>query len=205
MAIINYSLSYRERIIEAAREYTKRKEREVHPDGEFDNAGRCYPSEDEELTCCNNIRTPSRSWPYSLLRHCRSLEHVTGLYGVLKNDVRKYIRCGILPEIKEGYYYKLVAVVENRYLSIFDGETEYEIGKTLIEEVYPDFEGGFYVYKTIEEAEDAVFPHDSKLRKAPKAVLKMKCSGDYCKYEVGKIAFSQVTPVQVISKETNKD
>jgi len=48
--------------------------RSRHPHGSFDNAGRWYP--DNELECCQSIRSPSRSWPHSLLLHCRTVKHV---------------------------------------------------------------------------------------------------------------------------------
>ncbi|SHH88764.1 hypothetical protein SAMN02745135_02557 [Caloranaerobacter azorensis DSM 13643] len=205
MAKVNYNLTYNERVVEAAKEYLARKERKVHPEGYFDNGGRWFPSENEKLICCSNIRRPSVSWPYSLMKHCRTMGHVAGLFGVLKKDVMRYLNKGILPEVEEGYYYKLVAVIDNKYFSIFDGKTQYEIGKTLIEEVKPDFEGGFYVYKTIKEAQNAVFPSTSKLLKATRAILKVKCCGNYCKYENGKIAFSEITPVEVVCKEVSNE
>jgi hypothetical protein len=59
--------------------YEARQDRREHPDGEFDKAGRWYPSDLERCECCNSIRYPSRSWPYSLLVHCRSKRHVANL------------------------------------------------------------------------------------------------------------------------------
>lgn len=205
MTIANYSLAYNDRVIEAAREYIARKERKVHPDGYFDKQGRWYPSEKEELTCCKQIREPSRAWKYSVIKHCRSVDHVSRLYGVLKSDIRKYIKSGILPEVEEGYYYKLVAVVDYKYFSTCDGKTKYDIGITLKEEAEPDHGGGYYVYKTIKEAKNAVFPSDSILIKETKVILKVKCGGNYCKYENGKIAFSEIKAVQLVSEGRNND
>lgn len=48
--------------------------RSRHPHGSFDTAGRWYP--DNELECCQAIRSPSRTWPHSLLLHCRTATHV---------------------------------------------------------------------------------------------------------------------------------
>ena len=55
--------------------YELRRDRLMHPRGTFDKGGRWYPSADEECDCCHHIRTPSRSWPYSMLMHCRTFKH----------------------------------------------------------------------------------------------------------------------------------
>lgn len=54
--------------------------RGLHPVGEFDTAGRWYPDEDEErCSCCSKIASPSRVWPYSLIKHCRTRPHIIRL------------------------------------------------------------------------------------------------------------------------------
>ena len=59
--------------------FHRRKARLEHHEGTFDKAGRWYPSDDEEQDCCRSIRRPSRAWPYSLMTHCRTLQHVINL------------------------------------------------------------------------------------------------------------------------------
>lgn len=81
-----------ERVIDAAREYLARRDRRKHPAGEFDKAKRWDPAATEEQTCCRSIRTPSRGWPYSLLVHCRTLNHVARLYNVPAADVRRTVK-----------------------------------------------------------------------------------------------------------------
>lgn len=76
----------------AAREYLARQARESHPKGEFDNAQRFRPSEDERQECCDYIRPPSRTWPFSLMKHCRSIEHVANLFGVDITELRRRAR-----------------------------------------------------------------------------------------------------------------
>jgi len=71
--------------------YRKRQNRKEHPDGEFDRSGRWYPSEKEKCQCCHNVRSPTARWPYSLMRHCRSIEHIAHLFGVDVHDLRKAI------------------------------------------------------------------------------------------------------------------
>ena len=51
-----------------------------------------YPDELEESDCCRRIRRPSRSWPFSLLKHCYTLKHVAHLYGVDESALRKLVR-----------------------------------------------------------------------------------------------------------------
>lgn len=66
----------------AYRVWKARKDRTQEPEGEFDRAGRWFPSEAEERSCCYSIRTLSRRWPYTLINHCRSGGHVAALTGV---------------------------------------------------------------------------------------------------------------------------
>lgn len=41
----------------------------------WDSAGRGYPAPGEEASCCSEIRAPSRSFPYSLVSHLRTIRH----------------------------------------------------------------------------------------------------------------------------------
>jgi hypothetical protein len=60
--------------------YEARRDRQVHPDGSFDSAGRWYPSDAEDCggdgTC---VRSPSRAWPYSYMLRCRTRQHCRAL------------------------------------------------------------------------------------------------------------------------------
>ena len=76
----------------AAREYLARQARESHPKGEFDNAQRFYPSQQEHQDCCDDIRPPSRTYPFSLIKHCRSIEHVANLFEVDVTELRHRVR-----------------------------------------------------------------------------------------------------------------
>jgi hypothetical protein len=46
------------------------------PDGRSDNGGRWYPSDTEKCSCCDNIRSPSHAYPWSLYKHCYSMKHI---------------------------------------------------------------------------------------------------------------------------------
>lgn len=181
---------------EAIALYRDRRDRRQHPAGSFDKAGRWYPDDDTETQpCCGRIRNPSQAFPYSLMKHCRSAEHVANLTGVpasiLRNSVERH---------REGgeSYYKAVADLNGRYFSIFDGETEYRIGETLREPARQSHNGGFYVYPTVADARRAAVPRDSALKDAPRVVVRVRAEGAYCRYANGKLAFSRVTPLEVV-------
>lgn len=56
--------------------YQDRVEREVHPEGEFDAAGRWYPTDREDAgDITGRVRSPSRAWPYGYIKACRSKRH----------------------------------------------------------------------------------------------------------------------------------
>ena len=50
------------------------------PNGETDRGGRWYPDEAEKASCCRTVRRPSRSWPWSLYKHCCTHKHQVTLY-----------------------------------------------------------------------------------------------------------------------------
>jgi hypothetical protein len=77
---------------DAVKVYADRKVRLTHPAGKFDGGGRWYPAETETCDCCRGIRSPSRAWPYSLMTHCRTAEHVAHLCGVDAKELRKAAR-----------------------------------------------------------------------------------------------------------------
>lgn len=187
----------------AAREYIARRDRTAHPDGKFDGAKRWYPSDAERCECCDSVRSPSRAYPFSYMVHCRTIGHIAALYNVDVKDLRREVK-RIDPPAKasrEGgeNYYKAVAVVDGRFVSIFDGETEYTIGQELQQAARQEHGGGFYVYKSIDEAQSVTVPNGSKAGNAPRAILRIKAAGTYCKYNNGKLAFSRVTPVEVVT------
>ena len=76
----------------AARTFIARRDRTGHPDGNFDKAGRWYPSEAETCDCCSSVRSPSRAHPFSYMVHCRTMKHVANLFGVSVTDLRSEVR-----------------------------------------------------------------------------------------------------------------
>jgi len=65
---------------------------ETYPDGKFDSGGRWYPSPEEKQECCKFIRAPSIRFPYSILRHCRTIKHVARKYEVKEKDLRIFLK-----------------------------------------------------------------------------------------------------------------
>ncbi len=179
--------------------YNRRQERREHPDGEFDKAGRWNESDTEHRDCCNKIRYPSRSYPYSRMVHCRTAEHIAHLYDVDARALKAAVRAA-KPALREGgdTYYKQVALVDGRLLSIFDGETEYRLGETISENARQHHEGGIYVYRSADAAKRAPFPRESALLSAERVLIRVRAEGRYCRYDNGKLSFSRVTPLEVI-------
>lgn len=75
--------------------YRDRKARRTHPDGSFDKHGRWYPSSSERQACCDSIRSPSVSYPYSLMLHCRTVDHIARRHGLDPGLLRTYIKKGV--------------------------------------------------------------------------------------------------------------
>src|SRR5262249_53516360 len=76
------------RATEAGLELACRELRLHHPEGTFDEGSRFYPSEKEARDCCETIRAPSRAFPFSLMKHCRTIKHVVRLYNVTEKAVK---------------------------------------------------------------------------------------------------------------------
>ena len=82
---------------DAALEYLGLKYFGYHPDGRTDKGGRWYPADTERSTCCDSVRGPTRSYPWSLWKHCHSLKHVACKYGLEESEIRFYFRKNNIP------------------------------------------------------------------------------------------------------------
>ena len=76
-------------------------------------------------------------------------------------------------------YYKAVAAVDNgkRYVSVYDGMTEYAVGSTVFQPHGPNHTGGLYVYRTAEaclRADEETFPSASAMLNQPRALARVK-------------------------------
>lgn len=79
-------------ILAAAQTFIDRSDRLEHPHGQFDNARRWYPDAGERCECCEHIRRPSRGYPFSWMKHCRSAVHLANLYDVDATLLRRAAR-----------------------------------------------------------------------------------------------------------------
>ena len=73
--------------------YVSLQRRDTHPDGTFDKSKRWEPS--ERFCCCHNIRKPSAAFPYSLLVHARTTQHVfhqNNIVGLQLSEFRSLCR-----------------------------------------------------------------------------------------------------------------
>ena len=75
-------------------------------------------------------------------------------------------------------FYKAVAEVDHgkRHVSVFDGVTEYAVGKTVFQPHGLNHAGGLYVYRTAEaclRADAETFPSDSACLAAPRALARV--------------------------------
>jgi len=77
---------------EAVKIYLNRKSRAEHPEGSFDSGGRWYPTKSEKCCNCDSIRSPSLRYPYSLMTHCRGVEHVAELCDVDSLELKRAAR-----------------------------------------------------------------------------------------------------------------
>lgn len=91
---------YLEKVVRATRECLDRRDRKKHPDGYFDSKKRWYPMPWENQECCPSVRNPSATYPFSLMTHCRTVEHVAKLFKVDPKDIRHKIR-DMKRELKE--------------------------------------------------------------------------------------------------------
>lgn len=214
----------KKRIIKAAIELNARQTRDSHPPGTFDNGGRWYPTDAEHCECCAGIRRPSRDYPYSLLVHCRTAEHVANVFKVdvlLLKRAAKALKGGSNPEnldaipIFDGELkaarkhrkpqvrrvLKIVAKDGDRYVSVYD-DSEWALGVTRHETAQSSHGGGYYWYPSLEEtleaAESNVVFNQAWCRGKHIVVLECEAWGRVIAYGSGKRASSNLKPLHQV-------
>lgn len=98
----------RPRDVHAARVFTARRDRDEHPDGSTDKGGRWYPSASEKQACCRGIRQPSRDYPWTLMHHCRTADHIAEMWAADAQQIRRISRV-ISALVGDGTEYKRAA------------------------------------------------------------------------------------------------
>ena len=184
------------KIEKAIEEFKALQSREINPTGTFDNAGRWYPADSEKAECCEGLRSPSRAYPYSLMVHCRTLKHVCEKYGLDYRTVKKIMNAEKPKrKVEKKKMWKKVALIDGAMQSVYSGE-KYELGRTYVEKVEHNHQGGYFCYSTKKEAEMAVFPDSSVNVDAQKIVVQVEVWGRSIEYENGKHAFTYMKFVQ---------
>ncbi|WPB57376.1 hypothetical protein [Xylophilus sp. GOD-11R] len=76
-------------LLKAAIDFDNLQERRDHPPAKQDNGGRRYLT--QRVECCEDIRTPTRLFPFSQLLHGRTAIHVAHKHGIEDRtaDIRK--------------------------------------------------------------------------------------------------------------------
>jgi hypothetical protein len=120
--------------------------------------------------------------------------------GNWRNAVAKHFNLGEFVEPTLIGYKKVLRIDSRTFVSIFNGKTLYILGETKKQRARTNHKGGFYFYKTKEDAELAEFPYTSVLlaRKDEGVILKVRAKGPFIAYPNGKIACSEITPIEVV-------
>ena len=99
----------------------------------------------------------------------------------------------------DKYFYKQVAVVDNRFYSVYDVNVEYVLGQEIREKPNENHKGGFYVYSSIELAANAkILMKIGSNWIFPRTILKVECRGRRILYPRFKICFEYINPIEDI-------
>lgn len=100
--------------------------------------------------------------------------------------------------------YKLVRLENDGTMrSLYDGETEYRIGKRLAEKAQSDHNGGYYSHPTAQQVmrlwqSDSLVPSRCVVEGAAYAMLECEIGGTIIRYENGKLSSTYLTPLRVV-------
>ena len=212
----------------AAQCYMARKARTEHPDGTFDAKKRFYPSPAEEQPCCSFIRQPSARYPYSLMVHCRTVQHIAALYSVSVDTLRRAVRTATpraIPQVATRY--KVVRILDDEtYGTLYKhSDQTYTLGKTYRQAAKPNHNGGWYVrkdawteahgldhdgrfqYRTV-TLREAFLAGDIAGKPADGAIYAMvRCEvwGKCVSYDSGKEAWTYCKPIEEVERFTVND
>jgi hypothetical protein len=77
--------------------------------------------------------------------------------------------------------YKLVAAYDGKLLSVWDGQTAYELGRFHRAKCgassWPPLFSCFFAFESQEEVLNAIFPAEAKLRYAPRVLIEIEATG----------------------------
>jgi len=107
---------------------------------------------------------------------------------------------GLTPSLITCEGYKVVAVKDGKFLSLFDGATEYKFGERLEQAAKSGHKGGYYVMYNIHDCNggDIPLPTNAVLRRWPhRAILRVEYGGKVVLYKK-KVAASWIRPLYVV-------
>jgi hypothetical protein len=78
-----------EALLAAAIDCLALSEDRYYPSGKTDSGQRWYPSEAEQCPDCASVRSPSRAYPWSYWKHCRTYKHVCARHGVSVSEAKQ--------------------------------------------------------------------------------------------------------------------
>jgi hypothetical protein len=136
------------------------------------------------------------SWKPRIVKLAKTVDEVGDIIAVINGSKQIKIKTSAS---SSKIAYKQVAAVGGKFYSIYDGETEYIPGKRMTQRAADDHGGGYYVYNSIHKAQDAVFPLGSRYYFEKKVILKCQVSGHSVEYSNGKTAYTNLTPIEVVS------
>lgn len=178
------------RLHRAAVIFNERQARVTHPDGSFGDYGVWYPSDAERQPCCEGLRNPTRKYPYSLIKHCRTAQHVAHLCDVPKSLLRETALA--MPAWREMY--KAVHYDNGNFRSCYAPESVYLLGQEMAQQPKPEHGGGYYAYWTLQQAMQADLPRRAA---RPTHILKVLVGGQHVAYDNGKTAWERMMPMEV--------
>lgn len=110
------------------------------------------------------------------------------------------------PSVNTRTTYKIVELVDDtRLFSVFDGKTEYVIGKRMVERAVAEHGGGYYSYPSIEGVEQRfntrkLFPERCYGDPMKLALIECEISGTILEYENGKLASTYLKLVRIVKQ-----
>jgi hypothetical protein len=111
----------------------------------------------------------------------------------------------IKPTSNQRTTYKIVEVVDGKYFSVFDGKTEYVMGKRLAERAVSEHGGGYYSYPSPDGVEarfndGSLFPRRCYDDPMTLALIECEISGTVIEYDNGKFASTYLRFVKVLKQ-----
>lgn len=99
--------------------------------------------------------------------------------------------------------YKMVEVRDGRFLSLYDNQVEYALGRRMAQRAEEDHEGGYYAYRVLKSLrraydEGELVPSSCWTGVSQVAILEVEIGGNTVIYDNGKYAATYLRPLSVV-------